>query len=184
MDDCIAKPVDTDHLIHTLFKVMQGRETHIENREDTQKQSPYVYLHPERLLNALNNNQDIFIEILESYMNIAPELIQRVATAMKKIDDPPDDNPDAADLDAGSDLNQMLKDIHHLTGMLGTMRAKIPHQRSFQLESSGKDGEIKKMKVIFPEFKESVDRLTLEVRQILDSKNTTKNSTKNNTGMS
>lgn len=152
MDDCIAKPFDTD----TLFQLI---ETHV-SRSGTQGATAYVessetpvnqeVLDIQEALPRFSNNIEVYKNFLKEFLDELPDKIGHLRRAFKS-----------------SDFKTLADAAHNLKGISASMGAKQLSYLSQKLDQNSQDGDSLLIQGSLEEIEKHLPVLQEEAKKIL-----------------
>ncbi|WP_022662182.1 Hpt domain-containing protein [Paucidesulfovibrio longus] len=104
----------------------------------------------ERLMESLDNDEELLEELLRAYVEDAP---LRLAALTRGVEE--------------GDAAAVVTAAHSLKGMTGVIRIAALEQKALELEMAGRSGNIAKIREIFPAFRDDLERVLSQAGEYL-----------------
>jgi HPt (histidine-containing phosphotransfer) domain-containing protein len=104
----------------------------------------------ERLMESLDNDEELLEELLSAYVEDAP---LRLAALTRGVEE--------------GDAGAVVTAAHSLKGMTGVIRIEGLEQRALELEMAGRSGNMEKIRELFPSFRDDLERVLIQAGEYL-----------------
>ncbi|MBP8283293.1 MAG: response regulator [Chromatiaceae bacterium] len=155
MDDFLTKPVQRQLLAATLACHLKDAAADADEKADP----PEIAAPPERvfriedLLDRLDNDIELAAEIAEVYLGESEHLQTEIAAALER-----------------GDAEALRNHAHSIKGATGNIGNEPLHEVAFQLENSGRVGNLARGAEVFPEFQRLLAATNAVLQRFLDSR--------------
>ena len=155
MDDFLTKPVQRKLLAEVLAAHLNAAVADAKAASEL----PEIAESPERgfciqdLLERLDNDSELAAEIAAVYLIEAAKLQQEIASALER-----------------GDAEALRYHAHSIKGATGNIGNEPLHEVAFQLEQSGREGNLARGAEVFPEFQRLLAATNTELQRFLDSR--------------
>jgi two-component system, sensor histidine kinase and response regulator len=153
MDDFLTKPVQRKLLADVLASHLNAAATDHDEAPDM----PEIAARPERvfriedLLERLDNDSKLAAQIAEVYLAESANLQTEIANALER-----------------GDAEALRFHAHSIKGATGCIGNEALHQVAFQLENSGRDGNLARGAEVLPEFQHLLAATNAVLQDFLD----------------
>ncbi len=153
MDDFLTKPVQRQLLAATLACHLKDAAADADGKADP----PEIAAPPERvfriedLLERLDNDDELAAEIAEVYLGESAYLQTEIAAALER-----------------GDAEALRNHAHSIKGATGNIGNEPLHEVAFQLENSGRVGNLARGAEVFPEFQRLLAATNAVLQRFLD----------------
>jgi PAS domain S-box-containing protein len=153
MDDFLTKPVQRKVLADTLARHLNATATGVEEKPDMPDiaEEPKRAFRIEDLLERLDNDGELAAEIAEVYLTESAKLRVEIAAAI-----------------ARGDAEALRHHAHSIKGATGNIGDELLQESAFQLEISGREGNLTHGADVFAEFQRLLAATTAVLRRFLD----------------
>lgn len=105
----------------------------------------------EQFLKSLAQDKELAAELLAAFFEDSPARVNSLTEAV-----------------AAKDMTETAKLSHSLKGMCGVVRTPALVHLALAMETAAKDDDFERVSVLFPRFKETLDKAHVEMRAFLD----------------
>ncbi len=153
MDDFLTKPVQRKLLADALARHLNAATAETDEEPDMPDiaEAPEHSFRIEDLLERLDNDHDLAAEIAEVYLSESANLQAEIAAALER-----------------GDAEALRHHAHSIKGATGNIGDELLHEVAFQLELSGKEGNLDRGKEVFPEFRRLLAATNAVLQRYLD----------------
>jgi HPt (histidine-containing phosphotransfer) domain-containing protein len=148
MDSYVSKPISAAKLFDAIKSLVRTEaEDEADAAGDRQKPENFEL---DGLLKAFENDQSLFEELVEIFINDYPQMLDTLRSTLKE-----------------SDADTMTRTAHSLKGMLRNFKAEAAADTAYTLEKMGRDGVLDDADQIVDSLAEQLDQVGQKLQQLV-----------------
>ncbi|MGW8303491.1 MAG: response regulator, partial [Desulfobacterales bacterium] len=152
MDDYVSKPISASKLFKAIAALVPpAPEEDAPGSEDPAadgKQS--VALNADGLIRSFENDQDLFQELVEIFLNDSPQMLNTLRESLKS-----------------TDAKTFKRTAHSLKGMLRNFQAESAAETAFELEQIGEQGKLDDADQIVDSLAAQLDDVSRKLKEVV-----------------
>jgi HPt (histidine-containing phosphotransfer) domain-containing protein len=152
MDDYVSKPISASKLfqaIETLVPPEPEEEAPTPAGPDADGQKT-VSLNADGLIKSFENDQGLFKELVEIFLNDSPQMLNNLRESLKS-----------------TDAKTFKRTAHSLKGMLRNFQAESAAETAYELEQIGEQGRLDEADHIIDSLAAQLDDVARKLKQVV-----------------
>jgi CheY-like chemotaxis protein len=152
MDDYVSKPISASKLFQAIEALVPpAPEEEASGSEDPAADGhKSVSLNTDGLIKSFENDQDLFQELVEIFLNDSPQMISALRDSLKS-----------------TDAKTFKRTAHSLKGMLRNFQAESAAETAFELEQIGEQGKLDEADQIVDSLADQLDDVAGKLKEVV-----------------
>ena len=153
MDDYVSKPISASKLFKAIDKLVPPgpEEKAPAPAKPTDDRNRSVTLNAEGLINSFENDQELFQELGDIFLNDSPQMLNTLRESLKN-----------------TDAQTVKRTAHSLKGMLRNFQAEAAAETAFELEQIGEQGKLDDADRIVDSLSAQLDDVARQLKKVVE----------------
>ena len=154
MDDYVSKPISASKLFQVIDKLvppeLEEEVTIPASAVPAADGHKSVSLNTDGLIKSFENDQELFQELVEIFLNDSPQMLNTLRDSLQS-----------------TDAKTFKRTAHSLKGMLRNFQAESAAETAFELEQIGEQGKLEEADQIVDSLADQLDDVAQKLKQII-----------------